>query len=344
MGRQGVAEISGICRGTILVASPRLASSNAKNLLLGIKLVLGGREGRAIWAAHFDATYYKWANPDVARTGIPPWLHYLLCGYFEDRNPSGSFDSAYYRSRHLDVRNEGINPLLHYAMFGRHEERSRRHPWCRYPNAAQAPLQATPRRWSFSTDTAPRAEGTACPLVSVVIPCFNYGQYLEQAIHSVLSQTFTNLEIIVVEGGSTDGTTPGILRALEQSGLPRTRFVYRTESHLVGDNRNFGYRACPGPIVCCLDADDLIKPTYSRSRYSWPNSAATIWSILRLLALRGRTFAGFFATPPGRKLPTVIRRPQLRCSGRLPGSKLAASETGVRAIGMSRRTGSFGFV
>ena len=94
-----------------------------KNLLLGMKLVLGGSEGRATWSAHFDATYYKWANPDVARTGIPPWLHYLLCGYYENRNPSESFDSAYYRSRHPDVRDEGINPLLHYAMFGRQEER-----------------------------------------------------------------------------------------------------------------------------------------------------------------------------------------------------------------------------
>jgi glycosyltransferase involved in cell wall biosynthesis len=256
--------LSGFCRGMILVGSPRLASSNAKNLLLGMKLVLGGGEGRATWGAHFDATYYKWANPDVARTGIPPRLHYLLCGYFENRNPSESFDSAYYRSRHLDVRDAGINPLLHYAMFGRHEERSQAPPLV--PGAVKlpvpAPLEIPSRRWLFATETAPRTESTDGPLVSVVIPCFNYGQYVEQAIHSVLSQTFTNLEIIVVEGGSTDGTAPDVLRALEQSGLPRTRFVYRTESHLVGDNRNFGIGLARGRYVCCLDADDLIKPTY----------------------------------------------------------------------------------
>ena len=263
--------ISGICRGMILVGSPKLASSNAKNLLLGMKLVLGGGEGRATWDAHFDATYYKWANPDVARTGIPPWLHYLLCGYFENRNPSGSFDSAYYRSRHLDVRDAGINPLLHYAVFGRHEERNQAPPLVPgavelVPGAVElpvpAPLETPSRRWLFVTETAPRTESTDGPLVSVVIPCFNYGQYVEQAIRSVLSQTFTNLEIIVVEGGSTDGTTPGVLRALEQSGLPRTRFVYRTESHLVGDNRNFGIGLARGRYVCCLDADDLIKPNY----------------------------------------------------------------------------------
>ena len=256
--------ISGICRGMILVGSPRLASSNAKNLWLGMKLVLGGGEGRATWGAHFDATYYKWANPDIARTGIPPWLHYLLCGYLENRNPSESFDSVYYRSRHQDVRNAGINPLLHYAMSGHQEERSLVPPLvpetARLPG--QAPRETPSRRWFFSAETVPRAEGTDWPLVSVVIPCFNYGQYVEQAIRSVLSQTFTNLEIIVVEGGSTDGTTPDVVRVLEQSGLPRTRFVYRTESHLVGDNRNFGIGLARGRYVCCLDADDLIKPTY----------------------------------------------------------------------------------
>jgi glycosyltransferase involved in cell wall biosynthesis/SAM-dependent methyltransferase len=256
--------ISGICRGIILVGSPRLASSNAKNFLLGLKLIFGGGERRAIWGAHFDADYYKSAHPDVARSGIHPWLHYLLCGYFENRNPSGSFDSAYYRSRYSDVRDAGINPLLHYAVFGRQEQRSQAPPLT--PAAAKlpfpVPLETRPHRALFAAETAPHLEDNEAPLVSVVIPCFNYGQYVEQAIHSVLSQTFTNLEIIVVEGGSTDGTTPEVLRDLERRGLPGTRFVYRTESHLAGDNRNFGIGLARGRYVCCLDADDLIKPTY----------------------------------------------------------------------------------
>jgi glycosyltransferase involved in cell wall biosynthesis len=256
--------LSGIGRGIMLVGSPRLASSNAKNFLLGLKLIFGGGERRAIWGAHFDAVYYKSAHPDVARSGIHPWLHYLLCGYFENRNPSGSFDSAYYRSRYSDVRDAGINPLLHYAVFGRQEQRSQAPPLT--PAAAKlpspVPLETRPHRALFAAETAPHLEDKEAPLVSVVIPCFNYGRYVEQAIHSVLSQTFTNLEIIVVEGGSTDGTTPEVLRDLERKGLPGTRFVYRTESHLVGDNRNFGIGLARGRYVCCLDADDLIKPTY----------------------------------------------------------------------------------
>jgi glycosyltransferase involved in cell wall biosynthesis len=44
--------------------------------------------------------------------------------------------------------------------------------------------------------------------------------------------------------------------------MPKTRFVYRAEPHLVGDNRNFGIGLARGRYICCLDADDLLKPTY----------------------------------------------------------------------------------
>jgi glycosyltransferase involved in cell wall biosynthesis len=97
------------------------------------------------------------------------------------------------------------------------------------------------------------------PLVSVVIPCFNYGQYVEQAIDSVLNQTFQDFEIIVVDGGSTDNQTINILKSLNKA---KTTIYYREGRHLVGDNRNFGIKKAKGKYICCLDADDKIKPTY----------------------------------------------------------------------------------
>jgi glycosyltransferase involved in cell wall biosynthesis len=97
------------------------------------------------------------------------------------------------------------------------------------------------------------------PLVSVVIPCYNYGKYIEEAIDSVLNQTFQNFEIIVVEGGSTDETTLGILKKMNK---PKTNIYYREGRHLVGDNRNFGINIAKGKYICCLDADDIILDTY----------------------------------------------------------------------------------
>ncbi len=97
------------------------------------------------------------------------------------------------------------------------------------------------------------------PLVSVVIPCFNYGNYVENAIDSVLNQTFQNFEILVVDGGSTDEGTLEKLRSLDKA---KATVIFREGRHLVGDNRNYGIDRARGRYICCLDADDLLRPTY----------------------------------------------------------------------------------
>ncbi|HCP78475.1 MAG: hypothetical protein CML16_14140 [Pusillimonas sp.] len=97
------------------------------------------------------------------------------------------------------------------------------------------------------------------PLVSVIIPCFNYGNYVTNAIDSVLNQTLKKIEVIVVDGGSTDVTTRPLLQTLQR---PRTQIILREGRHLVGSNRNFGIEKATGRYVCCLDADDTLDPTY----------------------------------------------------------------------------------
>lgn len=97
------------------------------------------------------------------------------------------------------------------------------------------------------------------PLVSIVIPCFNYGRFVADAVSSAAAQTFKNIEIIVVEGGSTDEITREIVQTL--SG-PKLRVFLRDEPHRVGDNRNFGISHARGKYICCLDADDRLHPTY----------------------------------------------------------------------------------
>lgn len=97
------------------------------------------------------------------------------------------------------------------------------------------------------------------PLVSVVIPCVNHGQFVADAVRSALGQTYANIEVVVVEGGSTDGTTRAAVAALAH---PRLRTLFRSPRRTVGDNRNFGIGAARGAFVCCLDADDTLAPDY----------------------------------------------------------------------------------
>lgn len=96
------------------------------------------------------------------------------------------------------------------------------------------------------------------PLVSVVIPCYNYGLYVEEAVDSCIASTFQDIEIIVVNNGSTDAHTNNVLARLNR---PKTR-VLRIERNIgLPYGRNFGIRHALGTYILPLDADDKIHPT-----------------------------------------------------------------------------------
>lgn len=94
------------------------------------------------------------------------------------------------------------------------------------------------------------------PLVSVVIPAYNQARYLRQAIDSVLGQTYQELELVVVNDGSTDETSSVLA---EYGGNPRVR-VIQQENAGVAAARNRGFAETRGELVCFLDADDFFAP------------------------------------------------------------------------------------
>lgn len=96
------------------------------------------------------------------------------------------------------------------------------------------------------------------PKVSVVIPCYNHGRYLDEAIDSVLAQTFDDFEIVVVDDGSTDAFTIDLLKGYHRE---KTR-VLRTVNMGLAAARNNGISAAVGEYILPLDADDRIEPTY----------------------------------------------------------------------------------
>lgn len=92
---------------------------------------------------------------------------------------------------------------------------------------------------------------------AIVIPCFNLGATVVEAVDSALNQTRPPVEIVVVDDGSTDVTTQRVLASLSR---PRTRIV-RTANFGVAHARNHGIRLTRAPYVLLLDADDLLAPT-----------------------------------------------------------------------------------
>ncbi|MEW6517687.1 MAG: glycosyltransferase family A protein [candidate division FCPU426 bacterium] len=96
------------------------------------------------------------------------------------------------------------------------------------------------------------------PLVSVIIPCYNDGLYLDEAVASVLNQTYPRMEIIVVDDGSTDRAT---CRLLKQYQRPHTT-VFRIVHGGPARARNAGIARARGEYILPLDADDKIAPAY----------------------------------------------------------------------------------
>lgn len=97
------------------------------------------------------------------------------------------------------------------------------------------------------------------PFVSIVIPCYNHGQYLNDAVQSILGQTWQNFEIIIVNDGSDD---QGTLEIIKDFRRPRTRIIHLSQNMGPSAARNTGIEGARGKYVCCLDADDKLHPTY----------------------------------------------------------------------------------
>jgi glycosyltransferase involved in cell wall biosynthesis len=98
----------------------------------------------------------------------------------------------------------------------------------------------------------------ARPKVSVVIPCYNLGAFLDEAVGSVLAQTYHDFEIIVVDDGSTDADTCALLDAYDR---PATRVIRAPHAGLAAA-RNLGISHATGEYLCALDADDRLEPAY----------------------------------------------------------------------------------
>lgn len=93
-----------------------------------------------------------------------------------------------------------------------------------------------------------------CPLVSVVIPNYNYARYLRQAIDSALAQTYPRVEVIVVDDGSRDDSV-SVVEGYQQ----RARLL-RQQNCGVANARNRGAQASGGEYLAFLDADDYWLP------------------------------------------------------------------------------------
>lgn len=95
------------------------------------------------------------------------------------------------------------------------------------------------------------------PLVSIVIPCYNDAQYIEQSVQSALNQTYPNTEIIIVDDGS-NAETKAVLKKLQ---LKITKLITQ-ENQGQSTARNVGIKAANGDFILVLDSDDYFEASF----------------------------------------------------------------------------------
>ncbi|MGA0645901.1 1,2-glucosyltransferase WapB [Pseudomonas aeruginosa] len=120
----------------------------------------------------------------------------------------------------------------------------------RFPSSGQPGYRLVP------SPGAGAGEEEMRPLVSVVCACFNISKYLDEAIASIYAQGYPNLELIVVDDGSTDDTYERLAMLRERHGFQ----LYRQANRGVSDALNHGLRHARGEFVMTPDLDDILLP------------------------------------------------------------------------------------
>lgn len=96
-------------------------------------------------------------------------------------------------------------------------------------------------------------------MISVIVPCFNHGHFLEETVQSVLQSTYLDVEIVIIDDGSTDNSAE-VGRMLSEA--HSNVFYYFQENAGPSAARNHGVSKAQGKYILPLDADDLIAPNY----------------------------------------------------------------------------------
>src|SRR5262245_15072785 len=157
------------------------------------------------------------------------------------------------------------------------------------------------------------------PVVSVVIATRNYGRYLDGAIRSVLEQTWSDFEIVIIDDGSTDDTS-----AIVQPFLTDSRVHYhRTDGLGQSGAKNLGIQLSRAPLIAFLDGDDeWLQQKLERQLHLFDNPAVGVVYARRVLmdeegreratphaaVARGRIYNELLITNPVCFSSVVVRR------------------------------------
>ncbi len=191
----------------------------------------------------FDCEFYLDHYDDVKKSGKCPVEHYMKRGFYENRKIKPQYDFENYISENrLDYN---TNPLMHFLLNDN--------------DLSQLKIK-TPLKNSITEEINGYLESKY--FVSVIMPTYNRKQIIENAINSVLNQTFSSYELIIIDDGSTDGTEDFLISKYESSIKNKKIKYIKTNNNGVSKARNIGLNKSSGDIIAYLDSDNLWHADY----------------------------------------------------------------------------------
>lgn len=137
------------------------------------------------------------------------------------------------------------------------------------------------------------------PLVSLIIPVYNVENYVEQCLESALTQTYKNLEIILVDDCSTDGSKAVIAKVIAKYPQCNLYLITHKENKGLGAARNTAIARAKGEYIMFLDSDDYISTDYIQSlmRFALANKLELVCGAVLSLDANNKTYRESYFTP-----------------------------------------------
>lgn len=156
--------------------------------------------------------------------------------------------------------------------------------------------------------------GAGAPLCSVIIPAYGCERYIGRCIASALAQTAEDLEVIVIDDASQDGTAEIVERFVRED--RRVRCITLARNGGVANARNCGISAARGEWVAFLDSDDAWAPDKLERQFALQSrtQAELIYSAARCFDEAGNDLAREFRVPAAVSYEQLLRRNDLVCS------------------------------
>jgi teichuronic acid biosynthesis glycosyltransferase TuaG len=152
------------------------------------------------------------------------------------------------------------------------------------------------------------------PQCSVIIPVYNRETYIQRTLDSVLHQTFQDIELIVVDDGSTDGSYDIVLRAAQQD--PRVHPFRNDKNMGVAETRNRGIRQATGEYIALLDSDDiwLENKLHTQMNHIREKGCRLAYCGYGFFDKDGHRIGNTFQVPPTVNVNQLLKRNVISCS------------------------------